>query len=67
MAKPLADLEAEADMSEAYRILLGGVPGIVITQNGKGIGFVTRADLIATWASRKSDIRRNFRGALMKI
>lgn len=57
MAKPLPSLKAEADVSEAYRILLSGVSGIVVTQEGKGIGFVTRADLIATWASRKTDIQ----------
>ena len=57
MAKPLPSLEAKTDISEAYRILLSGVPGIVVTQDGKGVGFVTRADLIATWASRKTDIQ----------
>jgi cystathionine beta-synthase len=57
MAKPLPTLEAKTDVSEAYRILLSGVSGIVVTQDGKGVGFVTRADLIATWANRKSDIQ----------
>ena len=57
MAKPLPSLDAKTDVSEAYRILLSGVPGIVVTQDGKGVGFVTRADLIATWAGGKSDIQ----------
>ncbi|MFH0881177.1 MAG: pyridoxal-phosphate dependent enzyme, partial [Lentisphaerota bacterium] len=56
MGKPLPMLDASTDVSEAYRILLGGIPGIVVTQEGRVVGFITRADLIATWSSHKTDV-----------
>lgn len=49
MAKPLPTLDEKADLSEAYRILLGGVPGIVAMRDGRAVGFLTRADLISSW------------------
>lgn len=57
MARPLPSLDQGVDVSEAYRILLGGVPGIVVTEDGKGIGFITRSDLIATWSGGRTDIQ----------
>lgn len=56
MARPLPTLDEKTEMSEAYRILLGGIPGIVVTREGKGVGFITRADLIASWTSRKTAV-----------
>jgi cystathionine beta-synthase len=54
MAKPFPSLDISADISEAYRILLGGVPGILVTREGRGIGFITRADLIRAWTEGKT-------------
>lgn len=55
MAKPLPSLDVETDISEAYRILLGGAPGVLVTREGRGVGFLTRADLIHVWTSPPPD------------
>ena len=54
MAKPLPSMDEETDVSEAYRVLLGAVPGIIVTREGQAVGFVTRADLIASWTGRQA-------------
>jgi cystathionine beta-synthase len=54
MSKPLPTLDEKADLSEAYRILMAGEPGIIVTQEGKGIGFITRTDLIASWVGQNN-------------
>ncbi|MBU1695183.1 MAG: cystathionine beta-synthase [Verrucomicrobia bacterium] len=51
MAKPLPALDEKTEISEAYRILLGGSPGIVVTSGGRPTGVVTRADLISSWTA----------------
>lgn len=51
MARPLPSLDEKAEISEAYRILLGGAPGIVATRDGRPTGVVTRADLISSWTA----------------
>lgn len=55
MAKPLPVLDEKTEISEAYRILLGGVPGIVVTRDGQPTGVVTRADLISSWTAPRTD------------
>lgn len=55
MSKPLPALDVTADISEAYRILLGGVSGILVTKDGRGFGFLTRADLISIWTTPAPD------------
>jgi len=54
MGKPLPGLDARTDSSEAYRLLLAGAAGIVVTQDAGGhcIGVITRSDLIASWVRR---------------
>jgi len=52
MAKPLPSIDAGTDVAEAYRVMLGGAPATIVTRNRKGIGLITRADLIAAWARR---------------
>ncbi len=51
MAAPLPGLDAGTDAAEAYRLLLGGAAGVLVTEGAdrKPIGLVTRADLIAAW------------------
>jgi len=56
MGKPLPCLDEKTDVSEAYRILLGAVPGIIVTREGKAVGFVTRADLISSWTGRQTQV-----------
>lgn len=56
MAKPLPCMDERTDISEAYRVLLAGVPGIIVTRDGVGVGFITRADLIASWTNQSPDV-----------
>ena len=53
MAKPLPTLDEEIDVSEAYRLLLSGTTGIIVTRNEVPIGVITRADLINHWVTQK--------------
>ncbi len=53
MGKPLPSLDEEIDVLEAYRVLLSGTTGIIITKNGLPEGVVTRADLINYWETEK--------------
>jgi cystathionine beta-synthase len=53
MGRPLPILDEEVDISEAYRLLLSGTTGIIITRQQIPIGLITRADLIRYWISQK--------------
>jgi cystathionine beta-synthase len=53
MGKSLLTLDEEVDVSEAYRLLLSGTTGVIVTKSGVPIGVITRADLIKYWARRK--------------
>ncbi len=53
MGQPLPALDEEADVSEAYRLLLSGTPGIVVTRDEIPIGVITRTDLINHWLTQK--------------
>ena len=54
MGKPLPSLDVQTDVAEAYRLLLGGAPGLIATfgPEKRGIGVITRSDLIASWIRR---------------
>ena len=54
MGKPLPILDAGTDVAEAYRLLLSGAPGIVVTRGREqgAAGVITRSDLIASWVRR---------------
>ncbi|MBD2570683.1 cystathionine beta-synthase [Anabaena lutea] len=52
MGKPLPLLDEEVDISEAYRVLLSGTTGIIITHDDVPTGLITRADLIKYWISQ---------------
>ncbi len=54
MSKPLPTLDVQTDASEAYRLLLAGAPGIIVTfgVERRGIGVITRSDLISSWIRR---------------
>lgn len=49
MGKPLPVVDEETDLSEAYRLLLSGTQGIIITRNSLPVGVITRTDLINHW------------------
>jgi cystathionine beta-synthase len=54
MGKPLPALDVQTDVSEAYRLLLAGAPGLIVTFGAekRGMGVITRSDLIASWIRR---------------
>jgi len=54
MGKPLPSLDESTDLAEAYRILLGGSPALVVTRAGRPLGLVSRFDLITTFSHRDS-------------
>ena len=49
MGKPIPTLDEETDASEAYRILLSGTGGIIVTKKNVPVGVITRVDLIKSW------------------
>ena len=46
MARPLPALDATTHLDEAYRLLLAGNTGVLVTEGGKVVDIVTRIDLI---------------------
>ena len=52
MGKPLPSLDESTDLAEAYRILLGGSPALVVTRSGRPLGLISRFDLISTLSHR---------------
>jgi cystathionine beta-synthase len=56
MGKPLPALDENTDIFEAYRILLSGTSGIVVTKNDEPQAIITRTDLVNYWIkNRKGD------------
>lgn len=53
MGQPLPTLDEEADVSEAYRLLLSGTTGIVVTRDEVPTGVITQTDLINHWLTQK--------------
>ena len=53
MGASLPALDETSDLSEAYRLLFGGAPAIVVTRDRKPYGVVTRFDVI-TQLSKKT-------------
>jgi len=49
MGSPLPALDEETLISEAYRLLLSGNPGIIVKRKKVPVGIVTRTDLIDSW------------------
>ncbi len=52
MGKPLPSLDEKTEITEAYRILLTEASGIVVKQNNRPIGLITRTDLVNYWVSQ---------------
>jgi cystathionine beta-synthase len=55
MGKPLPSLDENTDVSEAYRVLLSGVTGIVVKRQALPFGLITRADLLSFWLTQKKE------------
>ena len=57
MGQPLPMLDVQTDAAEAYRLLLAGAPGVIVTFGAekRGIGVVTRSDLISQWVRREDN------------
>jgi cystathionine beta-synthase len=53
MGKPLPALDEDTEVSEAYRLLLSGTAGIIVTSDEVPIGVITRADLVNHWMAQK--------------
>jgi cystathionine beta-synthase len=53
MGQPLPALDEDVDVSEAYRLLLSGTTGIIVTRNEVPIGVITRTDLINHWVTQR--------------
>ena len=49
MGKPPPVLDADVDVSEAYRLLLAGHSGVVVRRAGRPWGFLARIDLVGYW------------------
>jgi cystathionine beta-synthase len=48
MGKPLPVLDENTDIAEAYRLLLGGSPAIVVLRGETPFGLISRFDFINT-------------------
>ncbi len=46
MGRPLPELDAAVEVSEAYRLFLAGAPAVLVTRAGLGEGVITRMDVI---------------------
>ncbi len=53
MARPLPVLDTDTKTEEVYRLLLAGNPAVVIRQNNRLVGIITRTDLIYFYQLRK--------------
>jgi cystathionine beta-synthase len=49
MARPLPTLDTRVHLDEAYRLLLAGNTGVLITDAGKVVDIITRIDLVQYW------------------
>jgi cystathionine beta-synthase len=49
MARPLPALDETVHLDEAYRLLLSGNTGVLVTSGGKVVDIVTRIDLVQYW------------------
>jgi len=46
MGRPLPEVDAAADIEEAYRLLMAGPSGVLVVQQGRPLGLLTRIDLV---------------------
>jgi len=53
MARPLPTLDARTHLDEAYRLLMSGHTGVLVTDGGTVTDIVTRIDLVNYWNRKK--------------
>ncbi len=53
MARPLPMLDENIHLDEAYRLLLSGNTGVLITSDSRAIDIVTRIDLVHYWEKQR--------------
>ena len=53
MARPLPMLDENIHLDEAYRLLLAGNTGVLITADGRAIDIITRIDLVHYWEKQR--------------
>lgn len=53
LARPLPQLDASVHLDEAYRLLLSGNTGVLVTDHGQIVDIVTRIDLVRFWNSHR--------------
>lgn len=54
MGRPLPSADIDAEVDEAYRLLLSGTPAIIVTSDGLPVGIVARIDLVEHWSTEDS-------------
>lgn len=52
MGRPLPEVEIDADLDEAYRLLMGAGSGVLVTRQGRPVGLIARIDLVDFLAGR---------------
>lgn len=50
MGRPMPEVEADRDSAEAYRLLMAGHGGVLVTEEGRATAFIGRFDLIRAWS-----------------
>jgi cystathionine beta-synthase len=55
MGKPLPVLDEQTGLPEAYRLLLGGSPALIVTRHAVPLGLISRLDLINTLIHRDAN------------
>ena len=60
MGKPLPHVDGRTDVAEVYRLLLAGHGGVLVVQEGRAHGVLTRMDLVRFW-SRYAEQERSER------
>ncbi len=55
MGKPLPAVDEATDVDEALRLLLAGHGGVVVTRDGRAVGFLARIDLVQFWQGGLTD------------
>jgi cystathionine beta-synthase len=52
MARPLPEVSPDTSVDEVYRLLMSGNTGVLVKQDGKFAGMLTRIDLVEYWQSQ---------------
>ncbi|MBX7105407.1 MAG: cystathionine beta-synthase [Gemmataceae bacterium] len=53
MARPLPAIDVRTHLDEAYRLLMAGHTGVLITDAGKVVDIITKIDLVHYWNGKK--------------